>query len=96
MVWYNDTEKIPGLVSFKPAFFKVCWNIVKGYVLRFVNDFVVKSSVPKVGITSFLALIPKVDNPQTLEEYNPILLVGRLYRILSKMFLFRLIRLWRS
>lgn len=69
MVWSSNGEKSPDLVGFNLAFFKACWDIVKGDLLRFVIDFFVKTSLPRVVVTSFLALIPKVDNPQSLEEY---------------------------
>lgn len=35
--------------------------------------------------SSFLTLIPKTYNPQFLNEYRPIFLVGSLYKILSKL-----------
>jgi hypothetical protein len=43
------------------------------------------------GINStFIALIPKVDNPQRLNDFQPISLVGCLYKILSKVLANRL------
>jgi len=39
------------------------------------------------GINStFIALIPKIDNPQRLNDFRPIALVGCLYKILAKVF----------
>ena len=43
------------------------------------------------GINStFIALIPKIDSPQRLSDFRPILLVGSLYKILSKVLANRL------
>ncbi|PNX59990.1 cysteine-rich receptor-like protein kinase, partial [Trifolium pratense] len=43
------------------------------------------------GINStFIALIPKVDSPQRLNDFRPILLVGSLYKILAKVLANRL------
>jgi hypothetical protein len=43
------------------------------------------------GINStFIALIPKVDSPQRLNDFRPISLVGSLYKILAKLLANRL------
>ncbi|GKV33852.1 hypothetical protein SLEP1_g42302 [Rubroshorea leprosula] len=34
---------------------------------------------------SFIVLIPKVDNPQKIEEYRPISLIGVMYKIITKL-----------
>ncbi|XP_058733449.1 uncharacterized protein LOC131605067 [Vicia villosa] len=39
---------------------------------------------------SFIALIPKTENPQGLEEYQPICLIGSIYKIISKLLARRL------
>lgn len=54
-------------------------------ILNFVNEFHSNTKLPKVIITYFVALIPKIDNPQGLYEYRPIFLIGSLYKILSKL-----------
>lgn len=40
--------------------------------------------LPKAIKTSFIALLPKMTNPQILNEVLPICLVGSVYRILEK------------
>jgi len=40
--------------------------------------------------TTFIALIPKVDTPQKLNDFQPISLVGCVYRILAKVLANRL------
>jgi len=39
---------------------------------------------------SFVSLVPKVDNPQLLNNFRPISLVGCLYKIVSKVLALRL------
>lgn len=41
--------------------------------------------MPKAVTTSFLALTPKFNNPQVLDEYIPISLISNLYRTLAKL-----------
>lgn len=48
------------------------WEILEEDVLNIVNEFHSFAIVPKVVTTSFLALIPKVDNPKSFGEYMPI------------------------
>lgn len=56
--------------------FKVCWDLVKHDMASFVNVFHLNSKLHKAVTTSFLTLIPKADNPQGIEEFRPICLVG--------------------
>jgi len=53
-------------------------------VLGAVKFFHREGKIPKGCNASFLTLIPKSENPQSLEEYKPISLVGCLYKILTK------------
>ncbi|XP_050916269.1 uncharacterized protein LOC127131387 [Lathyrus oleraceus] len=59
-------------------------------VVRFVEDFHEKAKLTKACTSSFLALIPKVKNPQALSEYRHICLVDSLHKLLSKLLAARL------
>lgn len=52
--------------------------------MKFISDFQSKEILIKACTSSFLTLITKVYNPQSLLEYHPICLVGSLLKILSK------------
>jgi len=41
-------------------------------------------SIPKGCNASFIALVPKVNDPAQLDQYRPISLVGALYKIITK------------
>jgi len=41
--------------------------------------------MPKGCNASFVALVPKVRDPSTLEQYRPISLVGAMYKIITKL-----------
>ncbi|XP_058725516.1 uncharacterized protein LOC131596794 [Vicia villosa] len=85
IVWLGDCEKSPGLDGFPLGFLKKCWNFVSHDVMKFVQNLHAKRKLPKAIPISFLALIPKNDSPQKVEDYRLICLIGCLYRLLSKL-----------
>ncbi|PNX62809.1 cysteine-rich receptor-like protein kinase, partial [Trifolium pratense] len=52
--------------------------------MRFIVDFHRNGRLTKGLNATFIALIPKVDSPQQLNDFRPISLVGSLYKILAK------------
>lgn len=54
--------KAPGPDGFNVDFFKFWWNIVKGDIVRVVEDSRLNITILKSLNTSFIALIPKQDN----------------------------------
>ncbi|XP_058776931.1 uncharacterized protein LOC131651277 [Vicia villosa] len=54
------------------------------------EDFHNRASLPRALSASFIALIPKVEHPQGLEEFRPICLIGCIYKIVSKLLAARL------
>lgn len=71
-------------------FIRNCWQFLKDDFTRFLKDFHSKSKSSKVITSSLIRLIPKIKNPQSLDDYRPICLVGCLYKILSKLLAARL------
>ena len=49
-----------------------------------MDEFFVHGTFPKGCNASFIALIPKVNDPQNLNEYRPISLIGIIYKIVAK------------
>ena len=54
-------------------------------MLCFLDEFIVNEVFLKGSNTLFLALIPKVHDPQNLNEYRPISLIGYMYKIMAKL-----------
>lgn len=54
-------------------------------ILPFIPEFHSNAVFPKEITSSFLALIPKKDQPQNIEDFKPIFLVVHLYNIISKL-----------
>jgi hypothetical protein len=63
---------------------------LKGDIMRFVSEFHRNGKLTKGLNSTFIALIPKVDSPQRLNDFRPISLVGSLYKILAKLLANRL------
>ena len=68
------------------------WEFIKEDVMSTVNDFATRGVWPRGSNASFLCLIPKNDNPQQLNDFRPISLVGCMYKIMSKALSLRLKR----
>ena len=76
VVWDYDRSKIPRLDRFNFKFIKSFWSILKDDIKRFLHDFHVNGVFLKGCNSSFIALIPKIDDPLNLGDYRPISLVG--------------------
>ena len=89
-IWNCDSSKSPDPDGFNFGFIKYCWDILKTNVLSAVKDFASKSNWPRGTNSSFICLVPKVENPQQFGEFRPISIVGCLYKIISKALSLRL------
>ena len=83
-VWQCDGSKSPGLDKFNINFIKSCWDTLKSDIMEVVLSFHDTGGFPKGCNATFLALIPKVINPTSVDLYRPIYLVGELYKIITK------------
>lgn len=52
--------------------------------MLFFREFFANGKLASGPIFSFIALIPKNDNPSSLNDYRPISLIGSMYKILAK------------
>ena len=89
-VWSCGGDKCPGPDGFNFNFIKEFWGVLKPDFRRFVDEFHVNGSFPKGSNASFLALIPKINHPQSFNEYRPISLIGCMYKIIAKLLANRL------
>ncbi|GAU47231.1 hypothetical protein TSUD_107670 [Trifolium subterraneum] len=89
-VWDCDSFKSPGPDGVNLGFFKDFWAELQSVVMRFFSEFHRNGKLTKGVNTTFIALIPKVDSPQSLNDFRPISLVGSIYKILAKVLANRL------
>jgi hypothetical protein len=66
------------------GFVKDFWTEIKSDVLRFLLEFHRNGKFTKGVNYTFIVLILKVENPQRLNEFRLISLVGCLYKILAR------------
>jgi exonuclease III len=75
-VWDCDSYKSPGPDGVSFGFLKDFWDILQDNVFRFMVEFHRNGKLTKGLNSTFIALIPKVNSPQRLNDFWPISLVG--------------------
>jgi len=89
-VWDCGGDKSPGPDGLNFNFIKQFWEILKPDFIRFMDEFYINGTFPKGSNASFLALIPKLNDPQSLNDYRPISLIGCVHKIVAKVLAKRL------
>jgi len=89
-IWDCDSYNCPGPDGISFGFIKEFWDILKDDVMLFLVEFHRNGKLTKGINSTFIALIPKVDNPHRLNDFRPISLVGSMYKILAKVLVNRL------
>jgi hypothetical protein len=83
-------DKAPGPDGFNGLIFKKCWPIVKHEFYNLCRDFF-DGRANIEGINKyFITLIPKTNNPETVNDYRPISLMNICPKIFSKIMADRL------
>ena len=77
-------DKSPGPDGFPPFFFQKYWVLVDNSVCRAVQAFFHSGHMLKEINHTFLALIPKIDNPSTSNHFRQISLCTTIYKVISK------------
>ncbi|GKU90763.1 hypothetical protein SLEP1_g4714 [Rubroshorea leprosula] len=90
VVWDCDSSKAPGPDGLNFRFVKLFWGTIKKEIMEFIQEFHDTGRLVKGANESFVVLIPKVNDPEKIEEYRPISLIGVMYKILSKLLANRL------
>ena len=73
-----------------PIFYKSFWNIVGRNVTSVVLNALNSSVVPESLNSTFIALIPKVKQPQRVADFHSISLCNVVYKLISKVLVNRL------
>jgi len=89
-VWDCNSFKSPGPDGVHLGLIKDFRPDLKIDIMRFVSKFHRNGRLSKGINSTFIALIPKIDSPQRLNDFRPIALVGCLYKIIAKVLVNRL------
>ena len=83
-------DKSPGPDGFNNDFFKSCWDIIKGDVLKLIADFHAGQLSMESINTSYITLIPKSGTPPTANDFRPISLLNCCLKLITKLLANRL------
>ncbi|GJW11767.1 RNA-directed DNA polymerase, eukaryota [Tanacetum coccineum] len=89
-VWGCGENKSPGPDGFSFEFFRKFWDTVGSDFYEAVEWFFEHSSFSRGCNSSFIALIPKNQDPKFVNDYRPISLIGSLYKVVTKILANRL------
>jgi hypothetical protein len=79
-----EGDKAPGIDGFTMAFFQACWGVVKHDFLAVFAEFHQRRQLLNSLNATFISLIPKKADAEEMKDFRPISLVGRVYKIVSK------------
>ncbi|GJU61382.1 RNA-directed DNA polymerase, eukaryota [Tanacetum coccineum] len=89
-VWDCGTNKSPGPDGFSFEFYRKYWTTIDDDVFQAVRDFFVNGHFPRGCNSSFIALIPKIQDAKFVKDFRPISLIGSVYKIIAKILANRL------
>lgn len=79
-----DDNKSPGPDGFTACFYKSCWEIIKGDILRLFNEFHECGRLVRGSNSSFFVLIPKKEGQCGIGQFRPISLIRSMYKLVAK------------
>ncbi|GLU14892.1 hypothetical protein SLE2022_314330 [Rubroshorea leprosula] len=82
--------KSPGPDGIQPIFYQKHWEEVSGTLLSFTNNVIRDGCFDLALLKAHIVLIPKGDNPDTIQKFRPICLLNVAYKVLSKVLVNRL------
>ena len=82
--------KAPGPYGFQCIFFKHSWHIVGDDIYHLVHSAFLIGHFDSEISNTFIALIPKVDPPNTYKDFRPISLCNIVFKIITKVLVQRL------
>lgn len=82
LLWNADTA--PGPSGFPPLFYKQFWNKVGVEVTKAVLSALILVTIPKDLNYTYLPLIPKIQSPRKVTDFQMISLSNVLYKLIAK------------
>ncbi|KAM0043628.1 putative RNA-directed DNA polymerase [Helianthus debilis subsp. tardiflorus] len=83
-VWNCGGDKTPGPDGFTFRFLKDFWDLFEKDFSLALDYFYVHGKLNRGCNSSFISLIPKVNNPQSINNFRPINLIGCISKVVTK------------
>ena len=84
----SKNDKIPGSDGIPVEVYRSLFDVLGEDLLRVVEDSRKLGKIPAVFNTTFIALIPKIDQPKMFDDFRPISLCNYIYKIMSKIYIY--------
>ncbi|VFQ76047.1 unnamed protein product [Cuscuta campestris] len=85
-----NPDSAAGPDGFNGYFFRICWKIIKVDVILACQEFFLGFPVPRSFGSTFITLIPKIEDPKGFGDYRPISLSSFMRKINTKILATRL------
>ncbi|XP_075671161.1 uncharacterized protein LOC142640761 [Castanea sativa] len=89
-LWSVKAYKAPGPDGLHAGFYQHFWLIVGESVIKEVKKNFAERKMPEYLNKTHIALIPKIQGPETLSNFRPISLCNTVYKIVTKIIVARL------
>lgn len=83
-------DKAPGPDGFTAKFFKTCWNIIRSDFIAAIRFFFNTLCLPRSVNSTIIALVPKVENPESMSDFRPISCCNITYKCIAKIIVSRI------
>ncbi|XP_042965908.1 uncharacterized protein LOC122299590 [Carya illinoinensis] len=83
-------DSSPGPDGFGSGFYRVCWDLVEADVVAAVRDMYSGVPMPRFYSASYIALIPKMQQPTGFDKFRPISLCSVIYKVFAKILVRRM------
>lgn len=90
IVRITPLDKAPGPDGFNGMFFKKCWPLIKDEFYQLCNDFFDGIVNLESINSSYITLVPKINNPVSINDFRPISLLNSSIKLLTKILAERL------
>ncbi|XP_074293061.1 uncharacterized protein LOC141619965 [Silene latifolia] len=95
-VFQMGALKAPGPDGIPAVFYQRCWSMIKGDFTKAILSILNSGRVLREINRTFIALIPKKENPEGVTDYTPISLCNVMMRIVTKCIANRLAKVMSS
>eukprot|EP00253_Pinus_taeda_P010539 PITA_10539 len=89
-IWTLQPDKSPGLDGFPINFYRDHWQLIKKDLAKMLRGIQRKGKMGGFTNSTFLALIPKENQPTSFSRFQPISLCNSSYKIFTKIIAMRL------